>query len=75
MNPEQQQFYDYVTALVDDGKLEELKGILAENFKRQDDGTMTKEYMMESGPKLIATLKPEHQAEFQKTMAQFMSNI
>ena len=75
MNPGQQQFYDYVTGIVEDGKLEELKGILAENFKRQDDGTITKEYMMETGPKLIATLKPEYREDFQKNMAHFMSTI
>ena len=75
MNAEQKQFYDYVTNMVEDGKRDELEAILAENFKRQDEGTVTKEYMMESGPKLIATLKPEFRDEFTKTMTNFVKII
>ncbi|MCL2526149.1 MAG: hypothetical protein FWE46_03755 [Coriobacteriia bacterium] len=74
MNANQQQFYDYVTSIAQEDKLDDLKAILAENFRRQDDGSMTKEYMMESGPKLIDTLKPEFREQFTQTMTTFLAD-
>jgi len=75
MNAGQEQFYNYVIPLATEGKEEELKAIVLENFKRQDEGTATKEFMMEQGPKLIACLKEEYREQFMANMAHFMSTL
>ena len=75
MNANQKQFYDYVMPLAQEGKENELRALVEENFRHQDDGTITKEYMLENGPKLISLLKPEAQEQFQKNMAHFMGTI
>lgn len=72
MNPQQQMFYDYAMNMVQDGKQDDLKAVLAANFKAQDDGTINNEFMAEQGPKLIALLKPEFQAEMTKQMNQYL---
>ena len=75
MNATQKQFYDYVLPMAAEGKTDELKAVLAENFRRQDDGTLDKAYMEEAGPKLIALLQPQYQDQFTQTMKSFLSNI
>lgn len=75
MNPGQEQFYNYVMPLAVEGKEDTLKEIVLENFKRQDEGTATKEFMMEQGPKLIACLKEEYRDQFMKNMQHFMSTL
>ena len=65
-------FYDYAMNMVQDGKQDELKAVLAENFQAQDDCTIDNEFMAKQGPKLIALLKPEFQAEMTKQMNQYL---
>jgi len=75
MQPGQKMFYDYVMGIAKDGKADELKAIVLENFKRQDEGTATKEFVMTQGPKLIACLKEEAQGDFMEKMAHFMGTL
>jgi ribosomal protein S3AE len=73
MNEGQQRFYDFVMERVQEGKEEEIKAIMSESFKRQQEGTFSKEYMNEIVPKMIMLLKPECVEEF-KNAAQHMSS-
>lgn len=73
MNEGQQRFYEFVMERVQEGKEEEIKAIMSESFKRQQEGIFTKEYMTEIVPKMIMLLKPECVEEF-KNAAQHMSS-
>ena len=73
MDEGQQRFYEFVMKRVQDGKEEEIKAIMSESFKRQQEGTFTKEYMTEIVPKMIMLLKPECVEDF-KNAAQHMSS-
>ncbi|HCL03978.1 MAG TPA: hypothetical protein DHW61_16490 [Lachnoclostridium phytofermentans] len=73
MNEGQQRFYDFVMGRVQEGKEEDIKAIMSESFKRQQEGTFSKEYMTEIVPKMIMLLKPECVEEF-KNAAQHMSS-
>ncbi|WP_312370515.1 hypothetical protein [Lachnoclostridium sp.] len=73
MNEGQQRFYDFVMERVKEGKEEEIKAIMSESFKRQQEGSFSKEYMTEIVPKMIMLLKPECVEEF-KNAAQHMSS-
>lgn len=72
MNSQQQMFYNYAMNMVQDGKQDELKAVLAENFKAQDDGTLNGQFMAKQGPKLIALLKPEFQQAMTNQMNQYL---
>lgn len=73
MNEGQQRFYEFVMSRVIEGKEEEIKAIMNESFKRQQEGTFTKEYMAGTAPKMIMLLRPECVEEF-KEAAQHMSS-
>lgn len=57
MNAGQQQFYNFVMARVKEDKAEEAKAMMLENFKRQDEGTFTREYMQQNAPRLMSYIK------------------
>lgn len=73
MNEGKQRFYDFVMERVKEGKEEEIKAIMSESFKRQQEGTFTKVYMTEIVPKMMMLLKPECVEDF-KNAAQHMSS-
>ena len=69
MNSDQQMFYDFVMQRARKGKEDEVRSILMEGIRKQDDGTFTKEYMDGIAPKLLALLRPECIGEFVKAAA------
>lgn len=75
MNPGQEKFYDFIVARVGEKHLEEAKALMRENFKKQDDGTFSPEFMRETQAKLTAMLKPETVDEVKTAMAHFASQI
>jgi ketol-acid reductoisomerase len=75
MNEGQQKFYDFVMERVKEGKEEEIKAIMNESFKRQQEGTFTKEYMAETVPEMILLLKPECVEEFKKAAEHMNSQL
>lgn len=75
MDEGQQKFYDFVMARVKEGKEEEIKAIINESFKRQQEGTFTKEYMAETAPKMIMLLRPEFVEEFKKAAEHMSSQL
>jgi ketol-acid reductoisomerase len=75
MNEGQQKFYNFVLARVKEGKQEEIKDIMNESFRRQQEGTFTKEYMAETVPKMIMLLRPECVEEFKKAAEHMSSQL
>jgi hypothetical protein len=75
MNEGQQKFYDFIMERVKEGKEEEIKAIMYESFKRQQEGTFSKEYMAEIAPKMVMLLRPECVEEFKKAAGHMSSQL
>lgn len=75
MNEGQQMFYNFVMERVKEGNEEEIKTIMNESFKRQQEGTFTKEYMAEIAPKMVMLLRPECVEEFKKAAEHMNSQL
>ncbi len=71
MNPGQEKFLGFILARVQDGKEQEAKALLSEHFKKQDEGTFTKEDIQQFAPKVLAMLKPESVEEVKAIMKDF----
>lgn len=75
MNPGQKMFHDFALKRVREGKEAEMEALMRESFKKQDDGSFTKEYMAGIAPKMIALLRPECIAEFQQAAAHMSGTL
>jgi hypothetical protein len=75
MNQGQQMFYNFALERVQPGKEAEIQAIMSESFKRQDEGTFTKEYMAEIAPKMIDLLRPECVEEFKQAAAHMSGRL
>lgn len=75
MNQGQEMFFNFILERVQDDKVEEVKGLLAENFKKQAEGTFTKDDVMQFIPKMLSMLKPEKVEEVQEVMKQYAGNF
>jgi DNA-directed RNA polymerase subunit F len=75
MNQGQEKFLGYILERVQEDKVEEARELLADNFKKQAEGTFTKEDALQFMPKIISLLKPEKVYEVQEVMKQFAQNI
>lgn len=75
MNEGQQKFYDFIMKRVKEDKMEEMNAIMNESFKKQSEGTFTKEYMAEIVPKMMMLLKPECVEEFKKAAEHMGSQL
>ena len=72
MNEGQLRFYNFVMERVQEDKKEDMEAILSDNFKRQQEGTFTKDYMAEIVPQMMSLLRAECIEEF-KQAAQHIS--
>ncbi|MCL2339720.1 MAG: hypothetical protein FWC59_02325 [Actinomycetia bacterium] len=75
MNADQKNFFDFFMARVQADKSEEAREMLLGNFKRQEDGQFTAEYMQQIAPKMLALLKPEFVEEFKNAAAHMSSTL
>lgn len=75
MNQEEEQFLSFILERVKDDKVEEAKGLLAENFKKLTEGNFTQNDIVQFIPKMIALLKPEKLEEVQTVVMQFAENF
>jgi len=75
MNPGQNNFFNFIVERVNDEHKEDVKTLMQENFKKQVDGTFTREYMMETQAKLMRMVKPEAVEEVKTAMAHFSSQM
>lgn len=75
MDANQQRFYDFFMERVKEDCAGDARALLQENFKRQDEGTFTQEYMRQGMPRLMSFLKPECVEEFQQAAAHMSSTL
>ncbi|MED1205933.1 hypothetical protein [Heyndrickxia acidicola] len=71
----QEMFLSFILQRVQEGKEDEAREILLENFKKQDEGTFSQEDIQEFIPKMISLLKPEKLEEVQAVVSQFSGNF
>jgi len=71
----QEMFSNFILQRVKEDKMEEAKALLAENFKKQDEGTFTKEDVEQFVPKMLVYLKPEKIEEIRTIAKQFSINF
>ena len=75
MNPGQERFYNFIVERVKDEYKEDTKTLMQENFRKQADGTFTREDMTETQKKLMQMLRPETVEEVKTAMAHFASQM
>ncbi|WP_462412896.1 hypothetical protein [Neobacillus sp. Marseille-QA0830] len=71
----QEMFLNFILQRVQEGKEDEARAILAENFKKQDEGTFTKEDVEKFVPKMMSIIKPEKLPEIQAVAKQFAGSF
>jgi predicted RND superfamily exporter protein len=75
MNQGQERFYLYILERVKEDKLEEAKALLAENFKKQEEGSFSQDDIISFVPKIVGMLKPDKIEEVQAVMKDFSNNL
>ncbi|WP_160720510.1 hypothetical protein [Bacillus sp. USDA818B3_A] len=71
----QEMFLNFILQRVQEGKEDEAKSILTENFKKQTEGTFSQQDIQEFIPKMISLLKPEKLDEVQAVVKQFSGDF
>lgn len=71
----QEKFLNFILQRVQEGKEAEAREILVENFKKQAEGTFTKEDVEQFIPKMMTILKPEKIEEVQAVAKQFANKF
>lgn len=71
----QEMFLNFILQRVQEGKEEEAKEILTENFRKQNEGTFSQEDIQQFIPKMISLIKPEKLDEIQAVVKQFSGNF
>ena len=75
MDKGQEQFLNFILERTQETKIEEAKALLADNFRKQADGSYTQADALGVIPKLISFLKPEKVQEVQEVMKQFAQDM
>ncbi|WP_192043454.1 hypothetical protein [Paenibacillus lycopersici] len=71
----QEMFAQFILQRVQEGKEDEAKAVLADNFRKQDEGSFAKDDVEGFIPKMLSLLKPDKVAEVQAVVAQFSGNF
>ncbi|HWJ77587.1 MAG TPA: hypothetical protein VNR61_05890 [Niallia sp.] len=71
----QEMFLNFILQRVKEDKVEEAKAVLEENFKKQDEGTFTKEDIEQFIPKMMNLLKPEKLDEVKAVAKNFSGDF
>lgn len=71
----QDKFLNFILQRVQEGKEDEAKAILLENFKKQDEGTFSQDDIQAFVPKMMSLLKPEKLEEVQAIAKQFAGSF
>ncbi|WP_270660127.1 hypothetical protein [Paraclostridium bifermentans] len=69
MNNGQERFFNFIMERVLLENQDKAKALLNESFKKQDEGTFNKEYMMSFIPRMLELIKPESIEEVKNIMA------
>jgi len=75
MTSGQEQFYNFIVERVKDEYKDAAIKLMQENFRKQANGTFTRDDMMETQTKIIQMLKPEALEEVKAAMAHFSSQM
>jgi len=73
MDSGQEKFYNFIIERVRDDQKDSVKELMNENFKKQADGTFTREDMIKTQEALMKKLKPEAVEEVKTAMTHFAS--
>ena len=73
MDSGQEKFYNFIVERVRDDQKDSVKELMLDNFKKQADGTFTREDMQKTQETLMKALKPEAMEEVKAAMAHFAS--
>jgi hypothetical protein len=71
----QEMFLNFILQRVQEGKENEAKEILIENFKKQNEGTFSQDDIQEFVPKMISLIKPDKLDEIKAVVKQFSGNF
>ncbi|MBQ6448506.1 hypothetical protein KGR20_07700 [Cytobacillus oceanisediminis] len=71
----QEKFLSFILQRVQEGKEEEAKEILMENFRKQNEGTFSQSDIEQFLPKMISLIKPEKLEEIQAVVKQFSGSF
>lgn len=71
----QEMFLNFLLQRVKEDKVEEAKALLEANFKKQEEGTFTKEDIMQFVPKMMELLKPEKLEEVKAVAMKFAADF
>ncbi|MBY0099391.1 hypothetical protein [Mesobacillus maritimus] len=71
----QEKFLSFILQRVQEGKEEEAREILVENFKKQNEGTFSQEDIQAFIPKMISLIKPEKLPEIQAVVKNFSGDF
>ena len=71
----QDMFLNFILQRVQEGKENEAKEILTENFRKQAEGTFSQEDIQAFIPKMISLIKPEKLDEIQAVVKQFSGDF
>ncbi|MFS0658907.1 hypothetical protein AB1L07_08730 [Niallia alba] len=71
----QEKFLSFIIQRVQEGKEEEAKEILMENFRKQNEGTFSQSDIEQFLPKMISLIKPEKLEEIQAVVRQFSGSF
>ena len=75
MNPGQENFFSFMMDRVQPGKEAELKALLEEGFKKQDEWTFTEEYKTSTMSKYFGLLKSDAIEEVKNIFQNFKGPI
>lgn len=71
----QEMFLSFILQQVQEGKEDEAKEILTENFRKQTEGTFSQEDIQAFIPKMISLIKPDKLNEIQAVVKQFSGDF
>ncbi|MEG0386595.1 hypothetical protein [Solibacillus cecembensis] len=71
----QEMFLHFILQRVQEGKEDEARVILLENFKKQDEGTFSQKDIQAFFPQMLTLLKPEKLEEVQAVAKQFSGSF
>ncbi|MDN3018175.1 hypothetical protein V7161_20030 [Neobacillus drentensis] len=71
----QEMFLNFILQRVQEGKEDEAKAVLTENFRKQNEGTFSQDDIQQFIPKMISLLKPEKLEEVQAVVKQFSGDF
>jgi len=75
MNEGQEKFCRFILDRVTPARADEAKALLAENFRRQDEGTFTADYLPQAVAALMAVVKPECHDDLRRAAAQMSPTL